>query len=240
MIPKTYYDGNPEDRAYVDDFWSWLKEQPQDAWLLWARTANWDNAEPIFSAMLDDSACDLALVSWLFWTADPSFLVDNPGRYSAEDLVGKIVSNLERGHYVARGLFYDRYEVAIHAQEYVGALRRRGAAPFRLPRVLCGPFTGRRAALPAAYDTQTEQDLEEIFDLMDGALPRSEDEHWRRQTEGGNLWIRDRLKLPNAPSDPVAAFSTLDDAAYVEAIFGQHADYRAARTPQKKKWWPFG
>lgn len=240
MIPKTFHDGNPEDRAWIDDFWSWLKQQPQDAWLLWARTANWDNAGAIFAAMVEDPACDLALVSWLFWAADPGFLVEHPERYRADDLVGRIVANVERDFYRSRGLFCDRYEVVISAQDYVGALRRQGAAPFRLPRVLCGPFSGRRAALPAAYDAQTEQDLEEIFRYLNGGLPRSEDEHWRRQAEGGNLWIRDRLKLPSVRADPLDAFAGLDDPSYVEAIFGPHANYVAARAPRKKRWWPFG
>jgi hypothetical protein len=66
MIPRTYNGGNPEDRAYVDDFWAWLRHQPKDAWLLWARCANWDNADTIFEQMIEDPDCDLALVAWVF------------------------------------------------------------------------------------------------------------------------------------------------------------------------------
>ena len=43
-IPHTYYDGNPEDRAYIRDFWTWLEQQPQQAWLYYARKANRDEA----------------------------------------------------------------------------------------------------------------------------------------------------------------------------------------------------
>lgn len=47
-IPYTYHDGNPEDRAYVRDFWAWLAQRPQQAWLYYARNANWDQAEDMF------------------------------------------------------------------------------------------------------------------------------------------------------------------------------------------------
>ena len=52
-IPHTYHDGDPEDRAYVRDFWTWLEEQPQQAWLYYARNANWDRAENMFVDMID-------------------------------------------------------------------------------------------------------------------------------------------------------------------------------------------
>jgi hypothetical protein len=238
MISKTFYDDNPEDRRYVHDYWSWLQTQPQDAWLLWARCANWDNADAIFASMVERFDCDLALVSWIFWGCQPDYYVRNPGHYGRDSLIGKIVGNVERGAYRSSALFYDRYEVAIYAHEYRKALGEvpAGTAPFRLPRELCGPFDGRRASIPAAYDAQTERDLEEIFDSMDGGLPRSEDEHWRTQVAGGNLWLKDRLKLPTVRPDAIAAYRHLDDPSYVEAIFGSSSSYAAARSP-RKRWW---
>ena len=238
MIAKTYQNDNPEDRRYEFDFWSWLKEQPQDAWLLWARQANWDNADTIFDLMVDRSDCDLALVSWIFWGCDPGFYVSQSQAFRESSLIAKIVRNCESGLYRSSSLYCNRYDVAINAHEYLKALREvgEGRAPFRLPRTLCGPFTGRRASIPERYDPQTEQDLEEIFRNMDGGLPRSEDAYWSSEERGGNLWIKDILTLPSVSGYPVTLYRDLDDAAFIEAIFGNQAQYAAARAP-KKPWW---
>jgi hypothetical protein len=224
MIPKTYYDDNPEARAHTRDFWSWLKLQPQDAWLLYARVANWDNADWIFGP-----SCDRAVISWIFWGSDPGFLVGNPDQYRPDSLIAKIVTNVARGYYKRAELYYNRFEVVHHAQSYVRALATAGAAPFRLPRELCGPFDGRRARLPSRYDEETERDLFEIFTAIDGALPRSEEDHWKRQEQGGNLWIKELFALPAVPAEPLESLRHLDDARYVEAIFGRRRAYLRAR-----------
>lgn len=244
-IRKTYYDGNPEDRNWADDYWSWLKDQPQDAWLLWAREANWDNAESIFADMVRDERCDLALVSYLFWTAEPGFFVSNPYGIEDDTLIGTIIANVERSFYRHAALTLDRYSVVHNVHGYVTALRATAPrpAPFRLPRVLCGPFDGRPAQLPNKYDAQTERDLKEIFDAIDGWLPRSEAEYQQSEERGGNLWIKPHLRLPSPPADPLKAYAALNDAAYVEAIFGTSAEYstarKAATAPLKRGWWPF-
>jgi hypothetical protein len=248
MIPKTFHDGNPEDRRYVIDYWSWLQDQPQDAWLLWARCANWDNAEAIFDAMIGRPDCDLALVSWLFWRSDPAYFVETPSRYRPGSLIRKIVENANGGLYRSSDLFCDRYETAVQAHRYVQALRRNTSEkpPFALPRVLCGPFNGRPAVLPARYDDQTEADLAEIFRYLNGGLPRSEKEHWLSQTKGGNVWLKDRMRLPDVSAAQLASFHHLDDAAYVEAIYGRSSDFDAALAKERggakvrRSWWPFG
>jgi hypothetical protein len=244
MIPRTFHDDAKQDRRVTLDFWAWLQDQPHDAWLLWARWANWDNADTIFELMLDRADCDLALVSWIFWGTDPGYYVRNPSSFGAHTLTGKIVANCEREFYRSSNLFYDRYEVAISAHTYLKALRGNDSAtvPFKLPRILCGPFNGRQASIAERYDERTERDLAEIFTHLDGGLPRSEAQHWQDQEAGGNLWIKDRLALPSVAADPVHAYRDLDDAAYVEAIFGRAEDYAAARAPAGKarsKWWPF-
>jgi hypothetical protein len=98
---------------------------------------------------------------------------------------------------------------------------------------LCGPFEGRQAQLPSAYDDETERDLAEIFSMLDGELPRSERKHWERQERGGNLWIKGVFALPAVSAALSASLRHLDDVGYVEAIFGRHADYLAAR---RKHW----
>ncbi|PPD25569.1 MAG: hypothetical protein CTY20_15660 [Hyphomicrobium sp.] len=248
MIRKTYWNDNPEDRRYVLDYWSWLQDQPQDAWLLWARCANWDNADTILEIMVDRPDCDIALVSWLFWKSGPATYIENPDYYRPSALIRKIVENAERGLYRSSALYYDRYEVAMAAHQYIKALRATTAAhaPFKLPRVLCGPFNGRRAVLPARYDDQTEQDLQQIFDHMNGGLPRSEDDHTRSMQSGGDLWLKDYASLPKVPKDPISAYRQMDDAAYLEAIFGAESRYRAALArlqsgaAPRHSWWPFG
>lgn len=253
MIQKTYHDGNPEDRNAIEDFWSWLRHQPQDAWLLWARNANWDNAELIFEDMAADPECDLAIISWLFWLGSPAFYVDKPDQFTPGTLIHTIVTNTERGFYRRSELFYDRFEVIHYAHEYLATVRETPPAnvAFRLPRALCGPFDGRKANLPARYDAATEADLDEIFQTIDGGLPRSEADHWQQQVEGGNVAIKDQLSLPQVPFDPLTAYARLDDAAYVEAIFATASDYETARAalyrgrrarmaaPARFRWWPF-
>ena len=247
MIAKTFYDGNPEDRRYVEDYWSWLQYQPQDAWLLWARTANWDNAETIFERMLDNRACDLGLVSWLFWHCDPASCLENPKYYHPNSLIRKIVENVNRSSYESSELFYDRYEVAMSAHQYLKMLRKvsAGQMPFELPRVLCGPFGGRHATIPARYDNETERDLAELFRHLDGGLPRTEAEHSQNQTKGGNDWLKGHMRLPSVPPDPISTYRHLDDAAYIEAIFGRNSDYDAALAKYhsgvkpRRSWWPF-
>ncbi|MCX7899941.1 MAG: 16S rRNA (cytosine(1402)-N(4))-methyltransferase, partial [Methylocystis sp.] len=113
--------------------------------------------------MVDDPSCDLALISWLFWSADPGFVIRNPEHYQSSGPVRQIVENVERGFYGDANLFYDRHEAVVNAQKYIGALKEAGVAPFPLSRVLCGPFNGRRAEMPAIYDPQTERELAEIF-----------------------------------------------------------------------------
>lgn len=238
MIPKTFHDVQHQDRRYIEDYWCWLKEQPQDAWLLWARWANWDNADGIFELMIDRADCDLALVSWIFWGCDPAFYVRNPASYSSRSLIGKIIGNCGRAFYSSRNLHYSRYEKAIAAHAYVEALQAQTARPpFHLPRDLCGPFDGRHASIPSRYDEDTEAALHDIFAGIDGGLPRSEAEHWQNLEDGGDLAIRDRLVLPSVPADPLNAYSHLCDAAYTSAIFGTPQDARPAK---RNRWRLFG
>jgi|GEM_PF-4862150 len=232
MVQLSPYSGDPDDRYNARDLWAWLKEQPQDAWLLWMRTANWDNADQIFDWMLDDPNCDLAIVSWLFWMGGADDEVINPGNTNAS-LTSKILRNLEKGYYANAGLYYNRVDVIVFAHEYIKNLKEiqeKGIdPPFALPRQLCGPFNGRRARIPDAYDPETEEGLRQILDHMDARLPRSEDAHWRDQTASGNLEIIKYLTLPKVPDDPLTAFAHLDDLAYMEAIFGRHKKYLRAR-----------
>lgn len=233
MIPKTYHDGNPEDRAYVRDLWSWLQRQPQDAWLLWARTANWDNAGWIYERMIENPDCDRAIVSWLFWKSGPDHVVDDPTAFDRSSLIGRIVDNSGRGFYRQAELTYDRYEVVHEVHAYLAALAKPLAnAPFPLPRELCGPFAGRPARLPETYDQVTEDGLSELFRHLDGGLPRSEQQYRAEEARNGNLWIKSIFRLPRPPADP-NALHQLDDRQFLESIFGKHSAYIKARSAHR-------
>lgn len=234
-IPRSFYDDNPEDRRYADDMWAWLQLQAMDAWLLFVRTANLDASSGIVDAMLDDARCDRAIVAWAFWD-QAGYFADKPEELARDSRVATILRNIERGFYRSSELELDRYELVHGAQDYLSALEKCGGkASFRLPRELCGPFEGRMARIPASYDAETEAGLAELFRMLDGYLPRSEAEYRDAQERGGNFWIRTVFALPKPPKNPLVTLSQLDDAQYVEAIFGSATAYRQVRKKAAQK-----
>ncbi|MFT5510745.1 MAG: hypothetical protein ACI89J_003842 [Hyphomicrobiaceae bacterium] len=235
MIKKTFHDGNPEDWHYTGDFWNWIRKQPQDVWLLWARHANWDSADSIFERMVDDPRCDGALASWIFWNAEPGYHYANPDHYSKNpgafdnSLVGRIMKNAQRGYYKDAELYYDRYEVVIHANLLATAIEEdENRNTFQVPKVLFGPFDGRHAKAPE-FDIETQNDLEEFFDAMDGWLPLSEAEHSKYMRSSGHLRIAKYLHLPKIPAATAALASVNDNWSCIQAVFGSSAAIKNAR-----------
>jgi hypothetical protein len=217
-IPKTYYDGNPEDRRYVDDFWAWLKEQPQQAWLYYARCANWDEAERIFIEMVRQPECDRGLASWLFWSSDPTYYIANGKRPVADRVSAAILDRCEKGGFPNSRLHYGRVEVAFYALRVAEALERlSGPAPFRIPRELCASFDGSNPDLPP-FDEETERDLAEMFTYLDGKLPRTDRDSWEPQHKGGNWWYEPGLRLPRHP----IVTEQMTDVEAIDAVFGEH------------------
>ena len=217
-IPRTYYDGNPEDRAYVRDFWAWLEQQPQQAWLYYARNANWDEAEDMFVDMVRHPRCDRALASWLFWSSNPSYFIEQGKRPPSEKVVGAILDRSEKGRFDNANLYYGRVEVALQALRAAEALTTlNGPAPFRIPRELCASFEGRNPDLPP-FDETTERDLAEMFGYLDGKLPRTDRESWERNKQGGNWWYEQALQLPSTPK----VTAHMSDIEAIDAVFGEH------------------
>ena len=129
-IPETYRDRNPEDRNYTEDFWAWLQHQPLQAWLFFAREANWDQAELLFVAMVRHPRCDVALASWLFWSANPSWFLSQGERPGVGTLLGEILCRAEGEGFAPATLHYSRVEVARQALEAANAIMKRsGDAP---------------------------------------------------------------------------------------------------------------
>jgi hypothetical protein len=217
-IPRTYYDGNPEDRAYIPDFWTWLQQQPQTAWLYYARKANWDEAGEMFVDMVRHPHCERALASWLFWSSDPSYFIEQGKRPPAGTLVGAILERSEKGGFSNTGLFYHRVEVALQALRAAEALTRLDGPPsFRIPRELCASFEGRNPDLPP-FDATTERDLEEMFEYLDGTLPRTDQDSWEWNKRGGNWWYEQALQLPPTPE----VTARMSDVEAIDAVFGEH------------------
>lgn len=217
-IPHTYYDGNPEDRAYVRDFWTWLEQQPQQAWLYYARNANWDQAGDMFVDMVRHPRCDRALASWLFWSSDPAHFIAQGKRPSRETLLGAILDRSEAGGFTNGPLHYHRVEVALNALRTAEALTRLdGPPPFRIPRELCASFEGRNPDVPP-FDATTERDLEEMFQYLDGRLPRTDQESCESNRRGGNWWYEPALQLPSAPQ----VTARMSDVEAIDAVFGEH------------------
>jgi hypothetical protein len=222
MIPRTYYDGNPEDWNYVDDFWNWLKDQPQDVWLLWARNANWDNADRIFERMVSSPICDGAVAAWIFWASDPAHYIRNPSRYP-NSLLARIVGNAASGFYARSELFLDRLDTISAA---IGLLKAFESSPetrpFAVPRALLGPFNGRRACAPT-YDAETRRDLDNFFHVMDGHIDADEAAH--EAARASDRTVMKRLKLPPFTA---ASAAVKDDAEAIKAIYGTADAYDKA------------
>ncbi|GLR47727.1 DUF4274 domain-containing protein [Sphingomonas astaxanthinifaciens] len=216
-IPRTYHDGNPEDRNAAADFWAWLREQPQAAWLYYARVANRDDGEGIFMEMVAHPSCDRALASWLFWKSGPAHFLAQGERPGPDSLLGAILSRSDAGGFARGTLHYGREEVALEAFAATSALEGREGAPFAIPRDLCAAFDGRNPDLPS-YDDETERDLADIFRHLDGWLPRSDAEVAERERRGGNRWYVAALRLPERPEVQLG----MSDVAAIDAVFGEH------------------
>jgi pentatricopeptide repeat protein len=217
-IPKTFYDGNPEDRQFVNDFWAWLKAQPQQAWLYYARNANWDEADRMFVEMVREPGCDRALASWLFWLSEPAYYVREGRAPHGDSLLGVILKREAEGGFPQSRLRYNRVEAAFYALATADALDKlEGPPPFHIPRELCASFDGRNPDLPK-FDETTERDLAEMFEYLDGTFPRTDEKSYEGQRRGGNWWFEPALKLPSNPR----VTDDMTDIQAIDAVFGEH------------------
>jgi hypothetical protein len=82
---------------------------------------------------------------------------------------------------------------------------------------LCASFEGRNPDLPP-FDDTTERDLEEMFQYLDGTLPRTDRESWESNERGGNWWYEQALRLPSTP----AVTTHISDVEAIDAVFGEH------------------
>ena len=209
-----------------------VEQQPQQAWLYYARNANWDQAEDMFVDMVRHPRCDRALASWLFWSSNPSSFLEHGKRPPAETLVGAILDRSEKGGFHNAGLCYHRVEVALQALRAAEAVTRlNGPPPFRIPRELCASFEGRNPDLPP-FDETSERDLEEMFQYLDGTLPRTDEESWERNKRGGNWWYEPALELPSTPQ----VTARMSDVEAIDGVFGEHRSTLARIEHARTNW----
>lgn len=197
--------------------WEWLKEQPQDTWLMFVRRANWDDCDGIFLEMLADPACDRAVAAWLFWLSAPDYALSE-GRYTYCEVTQAVIENYERGFYRKAELHQDRYPLAQFADP-VQAVFRQGKATdlFKLPRALCGPFGTRQARVEHPGDTLMEQ-----LDLYVGSdLFLTEEEYDQDELRGNYGYYRQYYDLPEMGPDFEAENADLTDLEYLVAAFGE-------------------
>jgi hypothetical protein len=211
-IPHTYHDGSPEDRAHVRDFWTWLEQQPQHAWLYYARNAK--TCSSTWSATQSATARSRAGCFGQAIRPTSSSSASAP----TGTLLGAILDRSENVGFDNAGLCYRRVEVALQALRAAEVLTSfDGPPPFRIPRDLCASFEGRNPDLPP-FDDTTERDLEEMFQYLDGTLPRTDRESWKSNERGGNWWYERALQLPSTP----AVTAHMSDVEAIDAVFGEH------------------
>ena len=218
-IPKTYVDGNPEDRNWISDVWEWLQTQPQTAWLYFVRDANFDDMDWLFPQMVRHPDCDRALASWLFWMNEPGPWLEgdeSPVGSMFGDLMAAILERADAGGWPRRGLHYPRVEVAYEAFRAAKALAMRDRPPvFRIPRELCASFEG--ANPPLVLDDETLADWDELTEKEYVRIALTDEETFRQNRDGGNWWFEKELRLP---SDPVVT-PNMTDLEAIEAVFGE-------------------
>lgn len=227
-IPHTYspgYPEHPDHRETAVDFWSWLETQPLQAWLFYARGANWDNADFIFESMVLHPRCDLAIASWLFWQSEPDFWLGRNESPHAKSRIGLILQRCENGGFPSGFVHYDRVEAAFGALRTAEALRQLDGPPaFDIPRQLIQSFDGSNPPI-GPYSPEIEKSLAEIFDddpgkhsVIWGSFYRSDRDYFDRMRRSGNWWFERSLRLPKYPV-PTASKSVVEA---IDAVFGEH------------------
>ena len=178
---------------------------------------NWDVYDRLIDHLIDEPTCDVAVVTAIFWMSDPAFCLRNPGSPYGRDCL-RIIENLRKGYYSGPELALDReYDIVIEVQRYREGLLDPavGGRTLDIPKILFGPFKGRRASLPE-IDSETRRDLDEILDETTSTLHANQ-EQWRK----GNS-PPPNLTLPDVPSRSWEELKNLSELDYIERLFGPH------------------
>jgi hypothetical protein len=223
-FPVTYttYANGARERNFSDDWWAWVRTQPQDAMLLWLRTSNWDNVSELwFEELIDNPGTDLSVIAVIFWGT--SGWITEPGY-----LPDKIIKNLEKGYYQQSELWLDRNQFIDKALVFAKHLREADSKNFLypFPCQLLGPFGGRKASAPSDYGKQVEEQIRQVEEEIEVTFYRSEDEYlanrYKRSFRDETL-AQSEARLANLqqplPDDPVSTFADLSDLDHIERYF---------------------
>ncbi len=240
-FPVTYttYENGSTNRHFSDDWWAWVKTQPQDAMLLWLRSSNWDNVSELHSMeLIDNPDTELAIIAVIFWgtlgwITEPSYLA------------GKIIGNLEKGYYQKSELWLDRNQFIDQALLFAKLLREAGTKNFAypFPRKLIGPFGNRKASVSSDYGKQVEEQIRLVEEAIEVTFHRSEDVYlanrnklsFRNETLAQSEARLAGLQQP-LPVNPISTFADFCDLDYLERYFlplETYEDFR--RDPDERK-----
>jgi hypothetical protein len=223
-IRHSLHDNNELDRNFEGDLWLWLKDQPQDVWLLLVRVLNWDQADKLFVRMLKHPHCDLSVVYFLFWSSDPSYYVRDPEQFHSNDVLRLTIKNLDRGFYTSSQLFCDPVNVIGAVHSYIKELKSggSGSVPFSVPQALIGPINGRKARVPTHWSKDQWQKINGLLVNYDCVLPRSEEDYWQNQVLGGNVRAGETLRKQNKLKLTAGDGTVLQK---LERVYGKREDY---------------
>ena len=161
-------DFGPGERAYLPELQSWIMDQPQDSWLLFALNANRDSMDEILRHFVETRDCDIAIAALIFWMGDPAYWLTQPRERFERTLSHRILVNLSHGYYAHSSLALDETNIRPWVDSYSGALKQLHGAtpPFAIPERIFGPFKGRVPRLVPTLDASTVAHLKEIHEAL--------------------------------------------------------------------------
>jgi len=234
-VPETYttYANGEVARNHEQDLAAWLMRQPQDARLLFVRSNGYDDFAPLFEEMIADPDCDLAVITFIFWSECPASVLTEATAYE-RSLTKTILENIGKGYYRNQTLSFDPIEIAPDVHEYIESCKSAPdrARLFEVPKTLCFPHKGRPPRLPNRYDDETERELDGLLKAVDAVLPRSE-EDFRKAFQG--RYDIPYFRIPDSDvGDP--DMDDIADTDFLEKIFGSHDAYRLAMKRARIEW----
>ncbi|MEO1143539.1 MAG: DUF4274 domain-containing protein, partial [Pseudomonadota bacterium] len=201
----------------------WLKQQPQDSWLIFASSCNFDFADNVLKWMVDQPECDRSVAARILWWLSPSYYHVSGNLKFGGEFVVKIIENYHAGFYRKNELFLDPYELLPEIQCYASDLSKlsEDKLMFTIPDELFGPFNGRDAVIPSTVDVQGNEELRKMFNLFDTVMYQTANETSENRFQSEQKF-KEVYQLPNFSDEP-------REVGYIERLYGSLEDYNAAR-----------
>ncbi|MGR3433844.1 MAG: DUF4274 domain-containing protein [Shimia sp.] len=220
-------EGTPPPIDRLENKTDFVLAQDQAFWLLYVEAMEWDVDDDVAAAIVDRPDADLAVIAVIFWRTDPAYALRRPETLD-RGLTGRILRNLEAGHYADQMLALPRHVLAPHVLPFIRAakaLAKERPLPFQIPRRLFGPFEGAEATLPKPTDPTSMGLLAE----------------WTAQTGGLDMAAAARRHYWTDPAENLVTydFPEIDEpwhhrhakagmVAYAQALYGDPDGYAEA------------